>query len=162
LSFFGQKLKKKTFSEFLIFLKKSQTLFFLFCRRDAEIGHGLSCLVLRPVGLDQKKKSEFIFFPKNQAKQAKPSQADIKMKWIKIFIPTLPKPKPTPLGRWSQCGEKKTINDILEFKARQKARRLYFLETGTDPYHASSVHPLPPEKRVKTEEEYMRPFVIQS
>jgi hypothetical protein len=120
-------------------------------------------LYLRPVGLD-KKKSEFIFFPKNQAKQAKPSQADIKMKWIKIFIPTLPKPKPkpTPLGRWSQCGEKKTINDILEFKARQKARRLYFLETGTDPYHASSVHSLPPEKRVKTEEEYMRPFVIQS
>jgi hypothetical protein len=83
------------------------------------------------------------------------------MRWIKAFIPAL-STKPNPLGRWSQCGEKKTIYDVLEFKAHQKARRLYLLETGIDPYHAFSVHPLPPEKPVNTKEEYMRPFVIQS
>jgi len=45
-----------------------------------------------------------------------------------------------PLGRWSQCGEKKNIENILEFKIHQKKRRHYLLETGIDPYHLS-IHP---------------------
>ena len=79
------------------------------------------------------------------------------MKWSKIFLSTLPK----PLGRWSQCGEKKTVCDVLEFKSRQKARRQWLLETGTDPYHAS-VHPLEPVDPPVDTEDYMRPFVTQS
>jgi hypothetical protein len=83
------------------------------------------------------------------------------MKWIQIFF-SLYKPKQGPLGRWSQCGDKKTIYDVLEFKTRQKARRLYLLESGIDPYHAySSVHYLNLDKRLDAKEEYMRPFVIQ-
>jgi hypothetical protein len=79
------------------------------------------------------------------------------MKWIKIFVSASPTPTPKPLGRWSQCGEKMTVSDILEFKNQQKGRRLHLLETGTDPYHAVA-HP--PSRDVVTEE-YMRPFVVQ-
>jgi len=42
-----------------------------------------------------------------------------------------------PLGRWSQCGDKKCIENIVEFKIRQKQRRQYLLETGTDPYYST-------------------------
>ena len=80
------------------------------------------------------------------------------MKWSKLFLSNLPK----PLGRWSQCGEKMTVSDVLEFKSRQKARRQWLLETGTDPYHAA-VHPLKPVGHHPVDtEDYMRPFVIQS
>ena len=79
------------------------------------------------------------------------------MKWImKRFV----LPTPTPLGRWSQCGEKKVVSDVLDFKVRQKARRQHLVETGTDPFVAS-VHPPLREVPVETEE-YMRPFVVQS
>lgn len=43
-----------------------------------------------------------------------------------------------PLGRWSQCGDKKCIENIVEFKIRQKQRRQYLLETGTDPYYSNA------------------------
>jgi hypothetical protein len=43
-----------------------------------------------------------------------------------------------PLGRWSQCGDKKCIENIVEFKIRQKQRRQYLLETGTDPYRINA------------------------
>jgi len=77
--------------------------------------------------------------------------------WLTRWVQKNPK----PLGRWSHCGDKKKISeDVLEFKIRQKARRQFLLETGTDPYHLAS-HP-----RLKTvkvfSEEYMRPFVVQS
>ena len=77
--------------------------------------------------------------------------------WIKMLIQKTPK----PLGRWSHCGDKKKISeDVLEFKIRQKARRQFLLETGTDPFHAA----LHPELRKVSvySEEYMRPFVEQS
>jgi hypothetical protein len=84
------------------------------------------------------------------------------MKWIKTFSFLTPLPK--PLGRWSQCGDKKTLSDVLEFKIRQKSHRQYLLETGIDPYQASSSKlRLYQEKHsLHTEEEYIRPFVVQS
>lgn len=109
--------------------------------------------------MNEKKKMNHPLF---QRKQTRASQALSKMKWIKALITDLSKANPKPLGRWSQCGEKKTVYDVLEFKTRQKARRLYLLETNTDPYHAFSVqHSLLCEKPVHSEE-YMRPFVTQS
>ena len=69
------------------------------------------------------------------------------------------KPPVRPLGRWSQCGEKKYVHDVVEFKIKQKQRRQYLLETGTDPYETilqSSLSQLKIE-----EEQYMYPYIIQ-
>lgn len=38
-----------------------------------------------------------------------------------------------PLGRWSQCGEKRTIPNVIEWKVHRKQRRLQMLEEGVDP-----------------------------
>jgi len=43
-------------------------------------------------------------------------------------------PPPMPLGRWSQCGSKRTVDDVLALKVRNKSRRLYFVSHGIDPY----------------------------
>ena len=76
--------------------------------------------------------------------------------WMKMLVQKTPK----PLGRWSHCGEKKPVVDVLEFKIRQKARRQFLLETGTDPFYAA-MHPELQKVNVYSEE-YMRPFVEQS
>lgn len=69
------------------------------------------------------------------------------------------RPLVRPLGRWSHCGDKKYVEDIIEFKIRQKQRRKYLLETGIDPYHVS-LHP--PQSPLKIEEEeYMYPYIVQ-
>lgn len=39
-----------------------------------------------------------------------------------------------PLGRWMQCGEKKTIENVLEWKTHQKKHRQFLVENGIDPY----------------------------
>ena len=69
------------------------------------------------------------------------------------------KPLTKPLGRWSHCGDKKYVQDIIEFKIQQKQRRQFLLETGTDPYQAildSQLSQLKIE-----EEEYMYPYIVQ-
>ena len=64
-----------------------------------------------------------------------------------------------PLGRWSQCGDKKEVDNILELKIRQKQRRQYLLETGIDPYH-TSIHP-PLAHLDTTDDQYMFPYIVQ-
>jgi hypothetical protein len=72
------------------------------------------------------------------------------MKWMRLWISK-------PLGRWSQCGDKKTVVDVLELKIRQKAHRESMIKSGTDPYRAST----PSTPLDKAAEEYMLPFVTQ-
>jgi hypothetical protein len=80
-------------------------------------------------------------------------------KMEKPLVRPLGQPLVRPLGRWSHCGDKKYVEDIVEFKIRQKQRRQYLLETGIDPYHVS-LHP--PQSPLKIEEEeYMYPYIVQ-
>jgi len=94
----------------------------------------------------KKNKNEFYFLFKNH----------VNMKWMKLWMDVS-----KPLGRWSQCGDKKTVVDVLDLKIRQKAHRQHLLETGTDPYRAST----PPSPKLTAAaaaaEEYMLPFVTQ-
>ena len=76
------------------------------------------------------------------------------MKWMKLWMDVS-----KPLGRWSQCGDKKTVVDVLDLKIRQKAHREHLLKTGTDPYRAST--PPPAAAAAAAAEEYMLPFVTQ-
>jgi len=55
-----------------------------------------------------------------------------------------------------QCGDKKSIEDVLEHKVERKKFRLALLEKGIDP---SSVYPSSQDRK-KKEEEYLKPFVF--
>jgi len=59
-----------------------------------------------------------------------------------------------PLGRWMQCGDKKVIEDVLEWKVKQKQHRRCLLENGIDPYA--------PYKKEEEDEEYWKAFVFDS
>jgi hypothetical protein len=54
-----------------------------------------------------------------------------------------------------QCGDKKVIEDVLEWKTRQKQHRRCLLENGIDPY-------APYKKEEEEDEEYWKAFVFDS
>ena len=41
----------------------------------------------------------------------------------------------TPLGRWSQCGEKRNVEDVIAIKIKQKEDRLFLIKNNIDPYN---------------------------
>jgi hypothetical protein len=59
-----------------------------------------------------------------------------------------------PLGRWTHCGDKKVILDVLEWKVHQKQRRQFLLKNGIDPYSSY--------KKQQEEDDYWKPFVFDS
>lgn len=87
--------------------------------------------------------SSVIFFKKAFSSFMSKVSEKIEKPLIRPLIRPLERPLVRPLGRWSHCGDKKYVEDIIEFKIRQKQRRKYLLETGIDPYHVS-LHPHSP------------------
>ena len=75
----------------------------------------------------------------------------------KISHPSIPK----PLGRWGQCGEKKTVSDVIETKIRQKKYREFLIQHQIDPYYNYQKKTKTSSK--KTEEDpYLHYYVFDS
>ena len=51
------------------------------------------------------------------------------------FISYISYHSPTPLGRWSQCGEKRSLEDVIAIKIKQKEDRLFLIKNNIDPYN---------------------------
>jgi hypothetical protein len=62
-----------------------------------------------------------------------------------------------PLGRWTHCGDKKVILDVLEWKTQQKQHRIFLLENGIDPYT-----PYKKKEEDESENDYWKAFVFES
>jgi len=71
---------------------------------------------------------------------------------IRSFFRTVSK----PLGRWTHCGDKQVIQDVLVWKVVQKQRRQFLLENNIDPYASYKT------KEEEEEEDYWKPFVFDS
>jgi hypothetical protein len=65
-------------------------------------------------------------------------------------------PIPKPLGRWGQCGEKKTVSDVLEIKIRQKEYREFLIQHKIDPYYNYQRK----STSMKTEEDPYLPYYV--
>lgn len=77
---------------------------------------------------------------------------------VDIVYRLVREPPPKPLGRWIQCGDRRSVPDVIEWKVRQKQRRLELLEKGVDPFLFHHIKP----SEEDDDDDYLRPFVLES